>query len=59
LKLILEIGTPMIGKFYVYNALRLSVSFMDTGKNSLCPLCGTNPCITELTEGEGEICEIG
>jgi molybdopterin-synthase adenylyltransferase len=49
----------MIGKFYVYNALRLSVNFMETGKNPHCPLCGEDPVITELMDGESDSCEIG
>ncbi len=48
LKLILGIGTPLIGQFYVYNALTLVSKTIEMGKNSECPLCGTNPRIADL-----------
>ena len=54
-KLILGIGTPMIGKFYIYDALRLSTKIIETGKNPSCPLCGAHPEITDLSgEGNGQ-----
>ena len=52
LKLVLGIGTPMIGKYYIYNALDLKARFIETGKNASCPLCGADPQIRALT-GEG------
>ncbi len=48
-KLILGIGTSMIGKFYVYNALTLTMDLIETGRNTDCSLCGENPSITSLT----------
>jgi adenylyltransferase/sulfurtransferase len=48
IKLILRIGTPMIGKFYIYNALTLSTRIVETGRNPDCPLCGESPVITSL-----------
>ena len=52
IKLILGIGTPMIGKFYVYDALTLMVNIIETGKDPDCPLCGPNPKIMGLEESE-------
>ncbi len=52
-KLILGIGTPMIGKFFIYNPLTLTMRFVETGKNINCPLCGESPVITELTVLDG------
>jgi sulfur-carrier protein adenylyltransferase/sulfurtransferase len=49
LKLILGAGTPMIGKFYIYNALTLTMQVIEVGRNAKCPLCGENPRITSLT----------
>jgi sulfur-carrier protein adenylyltransferase/sulfurtransferase len=40
LKLILGIGIPMIGKFYIYDALRLTSRMVETGRNPGCSLCG-------------------
>jgi hypothetical protein len=51
-KLILGIGTPMIGRFYIYNPLTLTSRIIETGKNNDCPLCGENPRIKGLDEGD-------
>ena len=54
-KLILGVGTPMIGKFFIYNALSLTTELIETGRNPDCALCGENPWITGLTgEVSGE-----
>jgi len=53
-KLILEIGTLMIGQFYVYNALTLNVEILEIGKNPDCPLCGVSPRIMSLV-GDGSV----
>ena len=52
LKLILKIGTPMIGKYYIYNALTLTTKLIGTGRNPECPLCGANPKIMSLVVKE-------
>ncbi len=54
-KLILGIGTPLMGSFYVYDALnpRNSRPF-ETGRRADCPLCGENPRITAIS-GEGSV----
>ena len=54
IKLILNVGTPMIGKYYIYDALALTSRFIETGKNIDCPLCGASPKIAALT-GEGSV----
>ena len=54
IKLILRAGTPMIGKFYIYNALTLHVGTVETGRNPDCPLCGEEPKITSLV-GKGSV----
>jgi len=54
IKLILNIGTPMIGKYYIYNALTLTSRIVETGKTPDCPLCGTSPKITSLV-GDGSV----
>lgn len=36
----------MIGKFYIYNALTLTMKLLEIGRNPDCPLCGANPQIT-------------
>jgi sulfur-carrier protein adenylyltransferase/sulfurtransferase len=53
IKLILNLGTPMIGKYYIYDALGLRTKLVETGKNPDCPLCGKRPKIESLTGGGG------
>ena len=48
IKLILNKGNPLIGRFLVYDALDLSFRMFKLKKNSNCPLCGTEPVIKEL-----------
>ena len=48
IKLILNRGIPLIGRFLVYDALDLSFRVFKLKKNDSCPLCGTAPVITEL-----------
>jgi hypothetical protein len=61
-KLILKIGTPMIGKFLIYGALNAYFDVMDVGKNPNCPLCGEKPTIKSLIPDSedlnGETCAI-
>jgi sulfur-carrier protein adenylyltransferase/sulfurtransferase len=52
LKLILEIGEPMIGKLMLYNALDMSFDFVKLRKNPGCKICGENPEINELIDYE-------
>ena len=54
IKLILKIGTPMIGKFFIYEALTLTMQTVETGKNLDCPLCGETPRIKAIA-GEGSV----
>lgn len=59
IKIILGIGTLLIGKFDVYSALSLTTKILETGKDPDCPLCGNHPRITSLansfdSESKGE-----
>jgi adenylyltransferase/sulfurtransferase len=57
LKLILEIGEPLIGKLLLYDALDLSFQTVKLQKNPDCKICGLKPEITELIDYE-EFCGI-
>ena len=48
MKIAAGIGKPMIGKFYVYNALEAFHKTIDVERNPDCPLCGVRPTIKEL-----------
>jgi adenylyltransferase/sulfurtransferase len=57
LKLILDIGDPLIGKLMLYNALDMSFDFVKLRKNPNCKVCGPNPEVTELIDYE-EFCGV-
>jgi adenylyltransferase/sulfurtransferase len=50
IKLILGIGEPLIGRLLVYDALKMRFRDVKLKRDPDCPVCGTNPTITELRE---------
>jgi len=50
LKLILGIGEPLIGRFLVYDALKMRFRDLKLRKDPDCPICGTHPTINSLHE---------
>ncbi len=52
IKLILGIGTPLIGKLMLYDALDLSFQYVKLRKNPACKVCGPNPEITQPIDYE-------
>ncbi len=50
LKLILEIGEPLVGQLLVFDALTTEFNKVKLRKDKKCPLCGENPTIKELIE---------
>lgn len=50
LKWILGIGTSLSGRLLQWNALTMKFREFQIRKNPHCPLCGTRPTITTLTE---------
>ncbi|HUC78042.1 MAG TPA: molybdopterin-synthase adenylyltransferase MoeB [Vicinamibacterales bacterium] len=51
-KLILGVGEPLIGRFLIYDALRMKFRELKLRKDPECPVCGTHPTITELIDYE-------
>ena len=47
IKLILGIGEPLIGRFLIYDALRMRFRELKLRKDPDCPVCGTHPTVTE------------
>jgi molybdopterin/thiamine biosynthesis adenylyltransferase/rhodanese-related sulfurtransferase len=47
-KLILGIGEPLVGRFLVYDALRMRIRVITLPKDLDCPICGSHPTIREL-----------
>ncbi len=52
IKLILEIGDPLIGRLLTYNALDMSFDEIGVHRNSNCPVCGDNPSTTKPIDYE-------
>ena len=46
-KLILRIGEPLVGRFLLYDALRMQFRVIRLPKDPDCPVCGTHPTIRE------------
>jgi molybdopterin/thiamine biosynthesis adenylyltransferase/rhodanese-related sulfurtransferase len=51
-KLIMGIGEPLIGRFLIYDALRMKFRELKLRKDPDCPVCGTHPTVTELIDYE-------
>ena len=50
--MLLGIGTPLIGRLLLYDALDMSVEFVKLKKNPKCRVCGPDADITELIDYE-------
>ena len=49
-KLSLGSDEPLVGRFLVFDALRMKFRELKLRKNPNCPVCGTNPTVTELID---------
>jgi sulfur-carrier protein adenylyltransferase/sulfurtransferase len=56
IKLILGIGEPLVGRFLIYDALRMKFRELTLPKDPECPVCGTTPTIRDLREYDGAVC---
>ncbi len=52
LKLILEVGEPLVNRLLLYDALSLEFRVVKVRRDPNCPLCGDNPTIHELIDYE-------
>jgi adenylyltransferase/sulfurtransferase len=52
LKLIAGIGEPLIGRFLLYDALKMRFRELKIPKDPECPVCGLHPTITKLIDYE-------
>lgn len=50
IKLIIGIGEPLIGRFLIYDALRMKFRELRLRKDPDCPVCGTHPTVTKLID---------
>jgi molybdopterin/thiamine biosynthesis adenylyltransferase/rhodanese-related sulfurtransferase len=53
IKLITGIGEPLIGRFVIYDALRMRFRELKLSRDPQCAVCGDRPTIRELKEYEG------
>ncbi len=53
LKLLLEIGEPLVGRYLLFDALETSFREVKLRRDPECPVCGPNPTITEYIDYEG------
>src|SRR6266478_3207217 len=52
IKLITGIGEPLIGRFLIYDALRMRFRELKLQKDPDCPVCGTHPTVKTLIDYE-------
>jgi molybdopterin/thiamine biosynthesis adenylyltransferase/rhodanese-related sulfurtransferase/molybdopterin converting factor small subunit len=52
IKLVLGVGEPLIGRFLIYDALRMRFRELKLRKDADCPVCGTHPTVTKLIDYE-------
>jgi sulfur-carrier protein adenylyltransferase/sulfurtransferase len=52
IKLIAGIGEPLIGRFLIYDALRMNFRELKLRKDPDCPVCGTHPTVKKLIDYE-------
>ena len=52
IKLITGIGEPLVGRFLIFDALRMKFRELKLRKDPDCPVCGTHPTVTKLIDYE-------
>jgi molybdopterin/thiamine biosynthesis adenylyltransferase/rhodanese-related sulfurtransferase/molybdopterin converting factor small subunit len=50
IKLMMGIGEPLIGRFLIYDALKMRFRELKLRRDPDCPVCGTNPTVTTLID---------
>ncbi len=57
IKMLLGIGSSLVGRLLLYNALDMNFDYVNLKKNPKCPVCSENPTITEPIDYE-EFCGV-
>jgi adenylyltransferase/sulfurtransferase len=52
IKLMLGIGEPLIGRFLIYDALKMRFRELKLRRDPACPVCGDHPTVTRLIDYE-------
>jgi len=50
IKLILGVGEPLVGRFLIYDALRMRFRELKLRRDPECPVCGDHPTVRELID---------
>ncbi len=50
IKVLLGIGEPLIGRFLIYDALKMKFRELKLRRDPECPVCGDHPTITEYVD---------
>jgi len=50
IKLILGVGEPLVGRFLIFDALRMKFRELKLRKDPDCPVCGTHPTVKHLID---------
>jgi adenylyltransferase/sulfurtransferase len=50
IKLVTGIGEPLIGRFLIYDALKMKFRELKLKKDPECPVCGPHPTVTKLID---------
>jgi len=58
LKLVLKIGRPLTDRLLDFDARKTAFREIRVRRNPNCPLCGSQPTITELIDAEPEVCVV-
>ncbi len=58
IKLVLGVGEPLVGRFLMFDALKMRFREIRLARDPDCPICGTNPTIRELFDYD-EYCTPG
>lgn len=59
IKLILGIGSPLVGRLLMYDSLGMSFRTLKLRRDKACPACGENPTIKEYIDYEGFCAGVG
>jgi molybdopterin/thiamine biosynthesis adenylyltransferase len=58
IKYLLNMGELLTNTLLTYNALTMEFRKVKLNRNPNCPLCGSNPKITELKDEEQPVCDL-
>jgi adenylyltransferase/sulfurtransferase len=58
LKLLLGVGEPLVGRFLIFDALKMKFRELKLRKDADCPVCGTHPTVTALIDYD-QFCGVG